>query len=1603
MLNWLKKLTGDSTARTLDAIAPLVDEIVSLQDEIRALSDEEIRERSLALREEVQNDADVAAARQTVVDKRAELETEPDPDHRMALRDAWQRAQRDLFQAEQQLLDAILPAAFALVREGARRAIGQFHFQESQLWGGIVLHQGKIAEMKTGEGKTLTATLPLYLNALAGHGAHLVTVNDYLARRDCGWMGEIFYFLGLSTAVVIPDFSGIYDPTYITEQVQGHDERLMHLRPCTRQEAYQADITYGTNSELGFDYLRDNMAHELVDIVQRERYYAIVDEVDNILIDEARTPLIISAPDEESFKQYIRFARVVNALGPGDHEIEEKDRVVTLTDQGVDRVEKLLNIDRERGESLYDADHAELTYYLEAALKARFLYRKDKDYVVREGQVIIVDEFTGRMMPGRRWSDGIHESIEAKEHEVYREKVEIQRESKTFATVTLQNYFRIYQKLAGMSGTAATEQEEFFKIYGLDVVVVPTYRPLAREDAADRIYAREEAKLRAVVREILQNYCLGRPVLVGTTSVATSERLAGYLDRKYIALAVLMPMLARALREADLGGDARRAMPEIFGEPLERFGLPFQNLARAAALAPNTLRDDTVGRAAEQVERMLDAQESRLRREQGSNGEQEEAADREALRERKRQRSGEREALHQALQEGTQGAFDQVIAMLDLHTEEEVARLRRALDEGIVEAQVLNAKQHEREALVIAKAGQKHAVTIATNMAGRGVDIILGGDPTQRAYERLEPFLLDKDRSVGRIVEALLGSPSAEAGLPRARGYLPSALIEHLQGSDGASGVDTYLRPLLGWMWRLVAESQELKERLKEVPLPRLLMERITPRYPDVEQERLGELVTLIDKAARGKPFERPELKAWAGERGLGDLVDEAVGQVRRLFRTEPYVGLFRLQTEFMARYGLQPKLAKELADRILREGQVPTRPYIFGQAQDASIPRYVVEGSWQEYEYLSGVGLPEQQREILAGQLYTSYMNGLTSLLRAALGGNSARAEALVAAMPALPAFFVPELEQVRQECERDREQVRTMGGLRITGTERHEARRIDNQLRGRSGRLGDPGYTQFHVSTEDELMRRFGPGADNMRRTIERFNPDEETPIEARVLTGMMEQAQVRVEGYHFDIRKHLVSYDDVLSRQREVVYAERRRILEADDIDGLVLAQLHEEMAERAEEVFEPLRSRREYDRDSEVVLEALGELLEGIQTGRHGRDTGRTPLFPIISYILVTGLRQDPAMEVLSRLEELHGRVRQGEVVSEDVPTALSELASLAREAGQERAAADLERSGPDDIAAHLVTWRGVAEDSLRAGLAEFIETMLLQNQERFEASVAQSIARYFEEDGVDERGLHLTLLYRELTKGGGIYLPPSVTTARWMGMSPEEITAEVLEAVRKQTTDDLPRSRQRVMERVDRAMRDWSLGGHDWLVVEKLLGELRLPPRLAAEPLMDLFQGDIRAFQGAVVEELYGLAQSFLEDRGQRLGDELLHEVERRYLLEAMDREWIDYLTAMEELRQGIGLRAYGQQDPLTEYRRESYNLFERLMQRVRGRALFYIYASVQVPVSQRAPAHEERRVEGEKPAGREASGRPAAGAAPGAPGAAGKKHRKRKRKSTTTR
>jgi preprotein translocase subunit SecA len=690
----LSKMFGTKNERELKRLWPLVEKVNEHEPAISTLSDNQLREKP----------ADIAQRLQA---------GEP--------------------------LDELLPEAFGVVREVSKRILNMRHF-DVQILGGIVLHEGRIAEMKTGEGKTLVATLPVFLNALQGKGVHVVTVNDYLAKRDTQWMGPVYHFLGLSVGVIQHDTSFLFDPAYLST-----DKRLDFLRPCSRQEAYAADITYGTNNEFGFDYLRDNMKYDISDYCQRELHYAIVDEVDSILIDEARTPLIISGPSEESTDKYYRIDKIIpKLLHEKDYTIDEKAKTAILTEDGNSKVEKLLGTG-----NLYDPSNIDLVHHVLQALKAHTLFKKDVDYVVKDSEVIIVDEFTGRLMPGRRWSDGLHQAVEAKEG------VKIESENQTLATITFQNYFRMYNKLAGMTGTADTEAEEFAKIYNLEVVVIPTNRAMIRIDHPDMIYKSENGKFNAVMNEIAELYAKGQPVLVGTISIEKSELLSLLLKKK---------------------------------------GIPHS---------------------------------------------------------------------------------------------------------------VLNAKYHEREAEIIAQAGRKGAVTIATNMAGRGTDIILGGNPEGIARD----FLRDRKD------------------------------------------------------------------------------------YTDDE---------------------------WSAAVSKGEEL------------------------------------------------------------------------------------------------------------------------------------------------CARERENVLAAGGLHILCTERHEARRIDNQLRGRSGRQGDPGSSRFYLSLQDDLMRIFG--SDKISGLMEKLGMDEDMPIENKMVTKAIENAQKRVEAHNFDIRKHLIEYDDVMNKQRSEVYSFRKDILQGvnlrdrlfdlveDVIDGL-----------------------------------------------------------------------------------------------------------------------------------------------------------------------------------------------------------------------------------------------------------------------------------------------------------------------------------------------------------------------------------------------------------------------------------------------------------------
>ena len=515
----LQGIFGDPEKRELKRMEKIVQGINKLEPKYQAMSDDELKDQTNLLKKQLLELRKKADAKTALEKQKIEKESSKKVKKTSA-------KTIDTRKAEDKILDQLLPDAFALVREATFRILGMRHF-DVQMIGGIALHEGNVAEMKTGEGKTLVALLPSYLNALTERGVHVVTVNDYLAQRDAGWNAPVFHFLGLSVGVIIADASFLYDPEYINEEHA--DERMQHLKPCTRKQAYAADVTYGTNNEFGFDYLRDNMVNEVDFLRQRELNFAIVDEVDSILIDEARTPLIISAPAGDNPDSYYQFAKVVAKLTPEDYVLDEKHKSVTLTDQGIEKVQRLLGID-----NLYSAENSRLVYHLDQALRAQVVFNRDRDYVVtNSGEVIIVDEHTGRLMHGRRYNEGLHQAIEAKEG------VAVKEESMTLATISFQNFFRLYRKLSGMTGTAFTEAEEFQQIYALNVIQIPPNRPIKRIDKDDLIFRTEAGKLRAIVRTIQEYHAKGQPILVGSASIVKNELIAKYLDEAKLPYEIL--------------------------------------------------------------------------------------------------------------------------------------------------------------------------------------------------------------------------------------------------------------------------------------------------------------------------------------------------------------------------------------------------------------------------------------------------------------------------------------------------------------------------------------------------------------------------------------------------------------------------------------------------------------------------------------------------------------------------------------------------------------------------------------------------------------------------------------------------------------------------------------------------------------------------------------------------------------------------------------------------------------------------------------------------------------------------------------------------------
>jgi preprotein translocase SecA subunit len=834
--------------------------------------------------------------------------------------------------------------------------------------------------------------LPLYLNALTGRGVHLITVNDYLARRDVQWMGPIYHKLGVSVASIVHEASYLFDPAFLTK-----DYRYLNLRPVTRQEAYLADVTYGTNNEFGFDYLRDNMKFSLEDYVQRELNYAVVDEVDNILIDEARTPLIISGPAEESTDKYYVIDRIIPKLQrgaviqgdpsqedraaiekQGDYTVDEKSRSVTLTETGVAKVERLLGV-----HNLYDPRQIDTLHHVQQALKAHAIFKRDVDYVVKDGEVIIVDEFTGRLMPGRRWSDGLHQAVEAKE------RVHIREENQTLATITIQNYFRMYKKLAGMTGTADTEAPEFKKIYKLDVVVVPTHRNMIRTDLADVVYRSENEKFEAVVQEIEERNRQGQPILVGTTSVAKSERLSRMLKKKS------------------------------------------------------------------------------------------------------------------------------------------------------VKHNVLNAVNHEAEATIIAQAGRFAAVTIATNMAGRGTDILLGGNPDFLARSDMENEWISRAaklpvQGAARYEDALheLREKYEEEVQKAEQRYVKEGEVYQQQRSDA------------------LKRSTELQRQIREVSPFREARERYEDLSSSVLIEALHGMRPIPGSYLKAK--EEFEAALFTSENGIKTELDEAFDEARGDFSE----ALGRWQEKNGDREALLEALDEKRRNYEQRAVDLEFERSLTALAQDEHA------GLVQEYETVHRAFEEAEARcEEIRGpyeQAIQQAQHNYESKRQEYLRMVENIREQLDKAPDEYRHRFDEILSKYNQVCAEERGRVIAAGGLHILGTERHESRRIDNQLRGRSGRQGDPGSSRFYLSLEDDLMRIFG--ADRIQGIMSRLGMEEGVPIEHGLVTRAIENAQKKVEAHNFDIRKHLLEYDDVLNKQREVIYGQRREVLKGETLKQDVL-----EMAE------------------------------------------------------------------------------------------------------------------------------------------------------------------------------------------------------------------------------------------------------------------------------------------------------------------------------------------------------------------------------------------------------------------------------------------------------
>jgi preprotein translocase subunit SecA len=1292
--NFVKLFSGDPTKKTVDQFANLVVQVNALEAEYEALSDEALRAKTDEFK------ARVAKAIDGVED------------------------QQDRKRFEQDALDEIMPEAFAAVREASKRTIGQRHY-DVQIIGGAALHRGQIAEMRTGEGKTLVSTMPVYLNTLTGHGVHLITTNDYLARRDARWMAPIFNALGVSVGVLqmaAATENGKKAFMVDFERESPHEDQH-HLRLVDRVEAYSADVTYGTNSEFGFDYLRDNMAMRMTDRVQRGHYYAIVDEVDNVLIDEARTPLIISGPASGDLEWYGRMAQVVKQLRPEDYEVDEKNRGVSLTEVGISHVESILGttlLDPDRPEDL-TPEQARLTGYLEQSLRAQFLFIRNKEYLVLGGKVVIVDEFTGRQMPGRRWSDGLHQAVEAKEG------VKVEPENVTYATITLQNYFRMYQKLAGMTGTALTEAEEFNKIYKLEVAPVPpnleyqsygkgaslteiktkddegyTYSYFARtgettplfykrKDFPDVIYRTVEAKLRAIATEIIRYNALGKPMLVGTTSVESSDRLSNRLKAEPVRRLLQVTLVRNAFIKASNKEEDGRLIPELapFNEPLEK-------------ITPDAMRNFIKPHGL-----------TNINPEEPSN-------------------------------------LKTLLELLFLP--ESAGERLKSIIQGGVSHLVLNARKHTEESQIIAGAGAFGAVTIATNMAGRGVDIKLGGE---------------------------------------------------------------------------------------------------------VAEEVISASNRVLRKAGYDDPFDMT------------------------------------------------------LEER--RQALLKVDPVNFG-IYDAEV------------------------------KLFLQYFE--------------------------------------------DMERVKELGGLHVIGSERHEARRIDNQLRGRAARQGDPGSSRFYLSLQDDLMRLFG--GEQVSGLMERLKVDDSLPLEVRVVSNIIESSQTRVEGANFDVRKHLLEYDDVLNTQRSQIYGQRDLIFQKEDLSEDIAEMLQNEVTKRVDLGLA--------DEEGPWKLIAWLDQVQPAFESQNG-------LFPSYGFKLILGqISSDvraSTLNLISRAieaEEAHN-LRAIESLIEKTRESFETQTSEREDALDAyfqglRDMEDAERPRPQKIQeeinalVHLPLrfnneiMRGLTDDpeSVKEDILDLIaQQMSLLNANRLVGAIQNRVGEQLpwpnplpaDWDELDEVVLQTTRegllhkrerLNKEIERDLDVLLQREPADAQ-RDASKLRLLLTLAQGARASFDQKTHKQVRQIYMRFTYVFLGAQLlDGREALDIdEDVMAHLESAEAALratwgqsefsrlnqnAQKLSDFGPAARIAFGESRLNET---ASAISEpDRAlliDAIGKFVLNEVHRQLLLSAFSELWVEYLTKVEALRVSIGLEAYAQRDPLVQYKGRASEMFQQLLEDVRGLVIGRAFAA----------------------------------------------------------